>query len=110
VSACRYVCVCARLFGRVCVRVYVCECACVCVCVLARACARLRVCVCARMCVHARMSGTSWYVTEIFQTQTNMSDPRRCQREVVALLGFPSPRNVVRERGRGAWWIPVNIL
>jgi len=52
------VCVRARLFGRVCVRVYVCESACVCVCVLARACVRLRVCVRARMscvCVHARM-------------------------------------------------------
>jgi len=41
------VCVRARLFGRVCVRVYVCESGCVCVCVLARACVRLHVCVCA---------------------------------------------------------------
>ena len=52
------VCVRARLFGRVCVRVYVCESVCVCVCVLARACVRLHVCVRARMpcaCVHSRM-------------------------------------------------------
>lgn len=87
-----YVCVRARICGRVCVRVRICGRVCVCMCVSVRACVRVRLCIC------------GWRV----QLGSEVDQPTEFQAPSdSAVAAAPQTQDGwVAERARGQRWAP----